>query len=239
MKTKVCTKCGESKGLGEYYKHKYQKSGLRSQCKICTNKSTKRYAQENKEKVAKKNKDWYERTIIERKKSSQKYRNKNIEKILRRNKKYRQENKNKIQESNNKYRAKNKEKISEKAKEYREKNKEKKAIQQRKWAQNNPEKNKAKDHKRRAAKAGNGGSFTAKEWKDLCEKYDNKCLCCGTKKKLEADHVIPVSWEGGRSNIGNIQPLCRSCNASKGNHHATDYRVNYTEAKAKRSNNET
>ena len=56
MKTKVCTKCGESKGLGEYYKHKYQKSGLRSQCKICTNKSTKRYAQENKEKVAKKNK---------------------------------------------------------------------------------------------------------------------------------------------------------------------------------------
>jgi 5-methylcytosine-specific restriction endonuclease McrA len=77
----------------------------------------------------------------------------------------------------------------------------------------------------RTRKTQAGGSFTAEEWKLLCKKYNYKCLCCGKRKKLTADHVIPVS-KGGSSNITNIQPLCQSCNSKK-RAGTTDFRLQY------------
>ena len=90
------------------------------------------------------------------------------------------------------------------------------------WDKENRDKLRASYHKYRARKAGNGGSFTAEQFTFLCRFYKYKCLCCNKKKPLEADHVIPVS-KGGSSNISNIQPLCRSCNAKKSTK-TTDYR---------------
>src|ERR1035437_2747429 len=84
----------------------------------------------------------------------------------------------------------------------------------RKWVRENPEKIKARDHKRRTLKSNAGGFFSVLEWKNLCEKYEPKCLCCQRHRKLVADHVVPVS-KGGTSWISNIQPLCRECNAKK------------------------
>ena len=49
-----------------------------------------------------------------------------------------------------------------------------------------------------------------------------ECLCCNRRRKLTADHVIPVS-KGGTSYISNIQPLCQPCNSSKGTK-TTDFR---------------
>lgn len=66
------------------------------------------------------------------------------------------------------------------------------------------------------------GSFTEAEWQDLCGRYGNLCLCCGATGALAADHVIPLS-RGGSDDISNIQPLCKSCNSSKGIK-STDYR---------------
>lgn len=70
-------------------------------------------------------------------------------------------------------------------------------------------------HRRKARLRNNGGSFTPTEWKNLCEKYGYVCLCCGEKKPLTIDHVIPLSV-GGTNYISNIQPLCERCNKSKG-----------------------
>lgn len=59
------------------------------------------------------------------------------------------------------------------------------------------------------------GTFTDHEFKELCEKYGNRCLCCGDKEAvLEADHVVPLT-RGGSDEIHNIQPLCGYCNRSK------------------------
>lgn len=83
----------------------------------------------------------------------------------------------------------------------------------------------AENSRARARRASAEGNFTVDEWLALCELYCDKCLCCGQETVLEPDHVIPLSL-GGTNDIGNIQPLCRPCNARKGNRHATDYREN-------------
>lgn len=47
------------------------------------------------------------------------------------------------------------------------------------------------------------------------EKYGNKCLACGSSKNICIDHVVPV-FKGGKNDISNYQPLCKSCNSKKG-----------------------
>ena len=92
-----------------------------------------------------------------------------------------------------------------------------------KYRNDNPEASIALVHKRRAIKAQSGGSYTVAEWKALCEKWNKRCLCCGKRRKLTADHVIPIV-KGGTSDIDNIQPLCMPCNAKK--HTGTqDFRI--------------
>ena len=128
----------------------------------------------------------------------------------------------------------NKEAHAARAKAYYEANKEAVLAQQKAWYEANPEKVKAHTQRRRALKLNATGSFSADEWVELCEAYDYRCLCCGQREgdisdktskpiKITADHVIPLS-RGGSNGIENIQPLCFSCNSSKGNHHSTDYR---------------
>lgn len=72
--------------------------------------------------------------------------------------------------------------------------------------------------RRRGRKRGAEGSFSMKEWRDLCIFYNSTCLMCLRKDvKLSQDHVIPLS-RGGNNTINNIQPLCRSCNNHKSTH---------------------
>ena len=64
MDTKECRKCKENKPLSEYYVQKDKKTGyerLKSICKKCDNKASKLYKEKNKEKVRKKEIEWKER----------------------------------------------------------------------------------------------------------------------------------------------------------------------------------
>jgi len=47
------------------------------------------------------------------------------------------------------------------------------------------------------------------------QRDQGKCIKCGSKEKLEFDHVIPVS-KGGSNTERNIQLLCEQCNRTKG-----------------------
>lgn len=68
--------------------------------------------------------------------------------------------------------------------------------------------------KRRARLLDAEGSYTESEWNELCAKYDYRCLCCGERKPLTADHVVPLAC-GGSNSIDNVQPLCDRCNKRK------------------------
>jgi len=67
------------------------------------------------------------------------------------------------------------------------------------------------------------GSFASEQFQALIQHYGRNCLCCGEQQELTADHVIPLN-QGGADGIGNIQPLCASCNSAKGGYRDTDYR---------------
>lgn len=192
---KICTKCKIRKSKSCFGKHKNHKDGLRYACKKCRREHYKKYYQENKEKIG-----------------GQK-------------KKYREKNKEYYIEYSKKHRTENKEHYSEYHKKYYIENKNKRMDYRKKWRKANPEKVASYKQNRRAKEAGNGGSFTEQEWKDLKKKFGNICLKCVISEDevtLAADHVIPLS-KGGGSDIKNIQPLCKSCNSSKGTKSA-DYR---------------
>lgn len=108
---------------------------------------------------------------------------------------------------------------------YYRRNKERMKAQARFYRQNNKDKVNARTHRRKARLRGSKGSFTAMEWQALCQKYSYRCLCCGKREpdiKLTIDHVLPIV-QGGTNTIDNLQPLCSTCNSSKGDRHI-DYR---------------
>jgi 5-methylcytosine-specific restriction endonuclease McrA len=131
-------------------------------------------------------------------------------------------------------RAANKEREARRVAEWQRANPERHYQKQRAWDKRNVEKvreiNRLGENRRRTRKTEAGGAFTAKEWQELCERYDHQCVACGKRAKLTSDHVIPVS-KGGSSNIENIQPLCQSCNSKKGDS-VIDYRPLWEQKRA-------
>ena len=61
----------------------------------------------------------------------------------------------------------------------------------------------------------------SKSWRrDYGNIFDGICISCKkikiNSRTCEYDHIIPVS-KGGKSNIENIQAICKSCNRKKSN----------------------
>ena len=107
MESKICNKCGDNKILDEFRIRKDRKKPY-TICKVCENKSNKKYQEVN------------------------------IEKINLSRKRYRIKNKDKLKEINKKHRDKNKEKVRLYAKIYREKNKENRNRKAREKLKSNP-----------------------------------------------------------------------------------------------------
>ena len=79
--------------------------------------------------------------------------------------------------------------------------------------------------RRRARERAAEGTFTTAEWHELLDRHPT-CPGCGRDwesikpppgrtHSVTRDHITPLA-RGGRNDIGNIQPLCYSCNSRKG-----------------------
>lgn len=102
------------------------------------------------------------------------------------------------------------EKRREYFREYTAKNKEKLFALSAKWARENRNKRNRLQQLRRGS-----GSITQSEWDSLFVRAGRMCAACGGTEKLQVDHIVPIS-RGGRTELGNLQILCRRCNISKG-----------------------
>jgi 5-methylcytosine-specific restriction endonuclease McrA len=72
-------------------------------------------------------------------------------------------------------------------------------------------------------------NYTSSEWNKakrfIFSKYGEICLRCGSKENIHLDHIKPYSLFPELSlDLDNLQPLCQSCNSSKGNRRTVDYR---------------
>ena len=154
----------------------------------------KKYAAENKEKKAATSKKWKEE---------------NPERVAINNKRYRQNNRKKLAERSKKWAEENKEEVIATRKRYAAANPDYQLLYRRK----NPDKVSNQYHRRRAQKIGNGVfTITTRFMKNL---YNSPCRYCGANESITADHIIPIH-RGGIHSEGNLQPLCGSCNSSKG-----------------------
>jgi len=146
--------------------------------------------------------------------------------------KWAKNNKDKVKE----YRCKSAEKNRERSKKWYLNNKKLALKNSKEWQRKNKDKvkiySKCSSAKRRKVK----GKFTKEEWVVLIKKYNNKCVMCkksppfldnNLTQKLTVDHIIAVSkwntWIKKHpkvmyecNDILNLQPLCGSCNSSKG-----------------------
>ena len=84
------------------------------------------------------------------------------------------------------------------------------------WRFKNVETIRQHTRNRRAKLKNSFGTITKQEWQDLLETYNYTCLKCKRNDvSLSLDHVVPIVL-GGTNTIDNAQPLCKSCNSSKG-----------------------
>jgi len=211
-KTKDCSVCGKSQPVSNFTVNKALKSGLSSFCKSCASERRKQYYNKDKEhinKLKKKNrkkyrdkelaynKEYYKKTQERRLEYARQYRRDNRDKLLADIREYNKTHKKENKERTQKYRKNNPEKIRKIKAEYRK---------------NNPEAVQKHHMTRRARKAQNGVFEVSK--KELHKLMNSPCVACGSTGRITIDHIIPIA-RGGAHSIGNLQPLCKSCNSSK------------------------
>jgi 5-methylcytosine-specific restriction endonuclease McrA len=150
-----------------------------------------------------------------------KWREKNKEHLKKRGKEWREKNKEKKNKTDREYSKKLwrdpelRKKELERQKRFRTNFPEKVRVTKRKYNQSAKgwlESTRA-NHKRMTLKKKCQFELTIKQIKQV-QKRDKVCVYCGSDKRLELDHIIPLS-KGGEGISDNFVLACRSCNSSK------------------------
>lgn len=207
METKVCTRCGKSKLLSEFYTDKRVRSGKCSICKSCANKKSLEYARTHKEQRRLTNKKYNDTHVEQKRKLSEAYKEQARQNV----KLWIRENQSRKKEMDRHYREKNLLKIKNRYRKYYEENIE----NYRSYRIIHREHRKILQTQRRAREMGAGGNgLSSEQWGVIKRDYNYRCAYCGQKKELTIDHIVPLI-KGGLHDKANVAPACKSCNSSK------------------------
>ena len=193
---KRCSRCRSILSIDLFGSHRRYSDGKQTSCFICTTE----YRLEWKVKKLLIDPDYFNRSARE---------------LTARNPE-------KVRENKRNWRANNLEAARKSARKYNANNSEKVYLNGVKFAASNREKLIAQKHRRRE-RVYAGGSFLVTK-KDLARIYAQRCLACNSFDRIEADHVMPLS-RGGVNSIGNLIPLCITCNRSKGTKTFMEWRL--------------
>lgn len=195
-RTKMCTRCGETKPIEDFLPRKNRGPDSRhSQCHPCRRERGRRYYQANRDKVI-------ARTSA--------YQRENREQSLGYWRKYNEANRERLREDAARYRAENPDRIRQ---------------QRRAFNERNPDKHRKDAHARRAmlAKVEHDPAVTLESLRVI---HGDTCCYCPTLMDFHADqyassratveHIVPIS-RGGSHTFDNTTLACRSCNVSKRN----------------------
>ena len=228
---KICTKCGRELDISMFNKDKQKKYGISCRCKKCLKQWQRRHHNENKERINKEHKEYYEESKCRRREHNKQYRSDNKEMIIRQKKEYYEENKKAISEQHVDYCIKNKLIIAERnknrydknkvmyaiiGKEYRENNIELVKKRHQKYAKENKDIISVTSQRYRTRKLKLPATLTIEQWDKAKQTFNNKCAYCNRELPLAQEHFLALS-SGGEYTYNNIIPSCKSCNSSKGN----------------------
>jgi 5-methylcytosine-specific restriction endonuclease McrA len=212
---KRCCHCREEKPLDQFKRAKNRPDGLYPECRACCRA---RYLA-NRERNQAYARAYYAAHPEQCRAAARRYRAENPEKAAAIQRAYEKSEKRRA------WRDANRARINERNAAWRKANRDYCNAYSLRWQKAHPESWAPRRHARKARKLGNGGNYTAMQWRLLKARYNYTCLCCGRREpdiKLTPDHVIPLA-RGGSNGIENIQPLCGSCNCRKYTD-TTDYR---------------
>ncbi len=190
-------KCSKCGSLGPFYKDRQKSDGLTSWCKKCVNTRVEQWKEKNPERAKEIVREWDALHPDRHRERSVQWVREHKERNRNNQKRWLSEHPNKAFEYTKKYFS------------------------------THPEKLKELKRNRYALKKKAIGKIKSSEWKNVVEKYGNKCIYPGCENtKVTMDHIIPLSL-GGTHTIDNVQPLCHSHNSRK-HIKTTDYRKGIT-----------
>ena len=208
--TKECYRCGRTLLLAQFNKNNQRPDGLTGNCKECLSEVRegwdRKYNQSEKARATARRYYYSEKGQEVKKAYRQKYEPTEEQKERYRAAERERKHTAKRQEQFKRYRQSEKGRAMKAEKDARYAKTEKGRFSKRKT-----------EIKRRNSLKASDCTLTKEEWETIKAEHNHRCAYCGKKsKRLEMDHIIPVS-RGGPHTMENIAPSCRKCNASKGN----------------------
>ena len=220
---KKCTKCKQNKFIDNFNIDNNRHDGYFPWCKLCVSIGTKKYRENNKEKVAEGKKHHYIRNRNHYVAYNKQYRKDNSESIKKQRETYTLAHKEEKAAYDKKYNKKNKDLIAAYNRAYEKKNKEKIRIRRRAYLQNNQEKKNAKNAEYRTNKLQripSWANLTAiKEIYIDCSEINLAAKLAGCTEKFVVDHIIPLQAKrvSGLHVENNLQIITNYENCSKNN----------------------
>ena len=184
---KECSRCGERKVLGDFYRSSASRDGRQSYCKTCKKEAYAQYASENQEKIRESFRRWSKDRAEHRSEYLRSWRSANAEAKVEYNRRWREANAERAAEYHRAHRAAN-------ADYYRAK----------------------KSAYRALVAAATVCAFGADDLDAKLAYWGGRCAYCRSTlgHGFHWDHWKPLS-RGGAHSLANLNPACPPCNLSK------------------------